>query len=217
MSIKQRGKEQKGSKKKSNSCKIYVFAEGDTEEIYLKHFSNRKYGIDVIMVDSGHTDAIGIVEYAKGYMADSKNIFDYSLGDRCYCVFDSDPQSNPSISKAFSLIRDCQHKGLYCIFSNPCFEVWFVLHFRTAPVGKSASDMKRIVRKLVESKYPSYCETTDIFEYLDDKRETAKQRALRLHEQQEQVYDDVLSHECNPYTNIFEFFDYLETVKKVER
>lgn len=65
MSIKQRGKEQKGNKKKNKSCKIYVFPEGNTEEIYLKHFSNRKYGVEVIPVDSGHTDAIGIVEYAK--------------------------------------------------------------------------------------------------------------------------------------------------------
>lgn len=150
-------------------------------------------------------------------MADRNNLFDHTLGDRCYCVFDSDPKSNPNISKAFSLIRNYQHKGLYCIFSNPCFEVWFVMHFRNAPVGKSASEMKKLVCKLVEKKYPTYCETTDIFEYIDNKRNEAEQRAIRLHDQQELVFDDVLSHECNPYTNIFEFFEYLEKIKKNDR
>jgi hypothetical protein len=35
-----------------------------------------------------------------------------------------------------------------------------------------------------------------------------------LYKSQSAVYKDVLSHECNPYTNIFEFINYLREVKK---
>lgn len=65
-----------------------------------------------------------------------KNDIDVELGDKCYCVFDSDPQSNPNINEAFSLVRGYNHKGLECIFSNPSFEIWFILHYRKAPYGK---------------------------------------------------------------------------------
>ena len=217
MAIKERGKEKKWKKKKDNSCKIYIFTEGNTECIYLKHFSNRKYGVEVIPVDSEHTDAVGIVRYAKEYMNDTLNDVDYSLGDRCYCVFDSDPKSNPNIAEAFSLVRSYRHKGLECIFSNPCFEVWFVLHFRNCPHGKTAKELKKLVKDLVKEKYPNYSETTDIFEYIYKKHQYAIKEARLLHNYQKEVYKDVLSHECNPYTNIFEFFDYIESVKKVSK
>lgn len=216
MGKRERGKEKKWKKKKDNSCKIYLFAEGSTEKIYLKHFNNRKFGVEIIPVDSEHTDAVGIVKYAKDYINNKENGVEYELGDRCYCVFDSDPKSNPNISEAFSLVRDYKHKGLECIFSNPCFEIWFVLHFKKAPYGKTAKEYKKIIKDLVKDIFPNYSETTDIFECLQDKQQTALKNARELHCCQKEVHKDVLSHECNPYTNIFEFFDYLEDHKKVD-
>lgn len=61
---------------------------------------------------------------------------------------------------------------------------------------------------------PDYKETTDIFEILADKRELALREAELLSKSQSMVHKDVLSHECNPYTNIFEFINYLKEVKK---
>ena len=117
MRTRARGKEQKGKSTKEKPCKIYIFTEGDTEEIYLQHYDNKKKGIEVIPVDPKHTDAVGIVKYAKKYIDD--NEVDVELGDKCYCVFDSDPESNPNINEAFDLVNGYKHKGLECIFSNP--------------------------------------------------------------------------------------------------
>ncbi len=212
MRTRARGKEQKGKSTKDKPCKIYIFTEGDTEEIYLKHYDNRKRGIEVIPVDSGHTDAVGIVRYAKTYI--DEHDVDVELGDKCYCVFDSDPKSNPNISEAFDLIRGYKHKGLECIFSNPSFEIWFILHYRQAPYGKSAEDVKRIVRDLVKEEMPEYKETTDIFDILKAKQDRAFKEAILLHKAQSKVHENVLSHKCNPYTNIFEFISYIREVKK---
>ena len=93
----------------------------------------------MIPVDSGHTNAIGIVRFAKEYI--QKNKLEIPYGDKGYCVFDSDPISNTNIKEAFNLIEGVRNKGLDCIFSNPCFEVWFVLH------GNTAEQMKHYIKR----------------------------------------------------------------------
>lgn len=212
MSIRERGKEKKWKSTKDKPCKIYIFTEGDTEKIYLKHYNNKKKGVEVISVDPKHTDAVGIVRYAQKYI--DEHDVDVDLGDRCYCVFDSDPKSNTNIGEAFKLIHEYRNKGLKCIFSNPSFEIWFILHYRKAPYGKNAAEVKRMVKKLVKDKAPKYKETTDIFDILIDKQEKALEEARLLHKEQMEKYKNVFSHDCNPYTNIFEFITFIKNVKK---
>lgn len=171
MSIRDRGKEVKGKNTKDKPCNIYIFTEGVTEELYLEHYENIKKGIRIIPIDTGHTDAVGIVKEAKKYI--DKHSIDTEPGDRCYCVFDSDPKSNFNINEAFSLLRDINIKGLECIISNPSFEIWFVLHFRKAPYGKIATEIKKLVKELVRDQVSDYKETTDIFDILIDRRDFA--------------------------------------------
>lgn len=208
-----RGKEKKGkaTKEKPKSV-IYVFCEGNTEEIYLRHFSNRTYNVSVIPIDTEHTDAVGIVRFAKEYI--KTHPLKLEFGDRGYCVFDSDPASNPNISEAFDLIKGAEHKGLECIFSNPSFEVWFVLHYTNVPAGKSAQQMKSYFKKLIKSECPEYCETTDIFDLLLLKQQEALKRAKLLSVGQAKAYKNVHSHECNPYTDMHLFLSYMDTIKE---
>lgn len=208
-----RGREIKGKKTKVEpKCKIYIFCEGETEKIYLKHFENRTYNVEIIPVDTVHTDARGIVMFAKNFINSEK--LDLKLGDRGYCVFDSDPASNPDINTTFNILRGCETKGLRSIFSNPSFEVWFALHFGSAPHGKNAMQMKQYVKKLLEKNSPDYSETTDIYESILPQQESAIARAKQLHKSQAEVFDSVCSHECNPYTDIFEFIEHMNEIKE---
>ncbi len=210
-----RGKEQKGKKAKvrMKSC-IYVFCEGKTERLYLQHYENRTYNVQVIPVNTGHTDAVGIARYAKKYI--SQHPLELEYGDQGYCVFDSDPGSNPNIAEAFQLIDGMKDKGLDCIFSNPCFEVWFVLHFQDAPHGKTAEQMKREIKEILrkEKGVAEYSESTDIYDIINDQVEDAVIRAIRLEEKQKQIYS-VHSHECNPYTDMFKFVSYMEDLRSI--
>ena len=213
MGKRKRGKEYKGKDTKDSlKSKIYVFCEGDTEEIYLKHFSNRTYNVEIVPVDPEHTDALGIVKFAKSYIDNVE--LDIELGDRGYCVFDSDPASNPNINEAFSILENVKHKGLYCIFSNPCFEVWFSLHFGNAPYGKTAKQMKQYVKDKLKKDFPEYCETTDVYEYLLPYQHEASVKAERLAISQSKVHEKVYSHECNPYTNMHMFIAYMNELKQ---
>lgn len=208
-----RGERVKGKRTKDKpKCKIYIFCEGSTEEIYLQHFKNRVYNAEIISVDPKHTDAYGIVRYAKKYIRKEK--IDLKLGDRGYCVFDSDPKSNPDIKGVFQALEGCEKEGLYNIFSNPCFEVWFVLHFGGAPYGKTATQMKHYLKELLKEKCPNYSETVDIYDLLFPMQKDAVKRAKALHKSQKEVHKTVYSHECNPYTDIFCFIDYMEKIKR---
>lgn len=214
--MRRRGEEKKGKgseDKERQHCKIYIFCEGNTEEIYLKHFECDDYNAEIISVDTGHTDANGIVSYAKKYI-DRKDVeFKLELGDRGYCVFDSDPESNTDIKKVFNILNGYEHKGLYSIFSNPSFEVWFVLHFQEAPYGMNAEQMKHKIKDLVKDKYPKYKETTDIYGFLLPMQRGALKRSRLLHNAQKEVHATVYSYECNPYTDIFSFIDYMNKVR----
>lgn len=207
-----RGQEIKGKKTKDKQkCCIYLFCEGNTERIYLQHFENSIYNVNIIPVETGHTDALGIVKFAKEYI--EKKPLNLKLGDRGYCVFDSDPKSNTKIGSVFNLLDGVHAKGLDCIFSNPSFEVWFVLHFKDAPYGCDAKKMKQEAKKLLKGQYPDYCETTDVFEYLLCRQPDALKRAGLLYNSQSQVHDSIYSHECNPFTNIHYFIDYMKEVQ----
>lgn len=218
--MRKRGEEKKGKgakEKDRQHCKIYIFCEGNTEEIYLKHFECADYNAEIIPVDTGHTDAKGIVIYAKKHISRKDVGFKLELGDRGYCVFDSDPKSNTDINTVFNILNGYGHKGLYSIFSNPCFEVWFVLHFKEAPYGKNAEQMKQEIKDLVKDEYAQYKETTDIYKFLLPMQRGALKRARLLHNAQKKVHDTVYSHECNPYTDIFDFIDYMDRVRTDNR
>lgn len=208
-----RGERVKGKRTKEKpKCKIYIFCEGETEKIYLRHFENRAHNVEIISVDPKHTDAYGIVMFAKKYIQKEK--LNLELGDRGYCVFDSDPASNPDIRKVFQALDGCKDQGLYSIFSNPSFEVWFVLHFRNAPYGKSAAQMKNCLKELLKDEYPNYSETVDIYEHIFPMQEKAIRCARQLHKAQQEVHDTVYSHACNPYTDIFYFIEHMEKVRR---
>ncbi|WP_083792818.1 RloB family protein [Kribbella flavida] len=64
--------------------------------------------------------------------------------DECWCVFDVEwPQNHPHLHRALKLAAD---KGIRVAVSNPCFELWLVLHHRDQAAfldNKSAEALSR--------------------------------------------------------------------------
>ncbi|MEO3777435.1 RloB family protein [Micromonospora sp. B11E3] len=66
--------------------------------------------------------------------------------DECWCVFDVEwPKHHPNLDQAIQLAAD---HGIRLAISNPCFELWLILHFedRTAFLDTAAAE--RMSRKL---------------------------------------------------------------------
>jgi len=105
--------------------RVLIVAEGAlTEPQYLNRWYRDHRDRVRVTLKHRHTDPLSIVRYAKR--------LDRSLSrggspafDRVWCVFDCD--AHPHITRAISEATDLGYK---VAISNPCIEVWFILHFQ---------------------------------------------------------------------------------------
>jgi hypothetical protein len=66
--------------------------------------------------------------------------------DECWCVFDVEwPQHHPNLTQAIQLAT---RHGVRLAVSNPCFELWLILHFKDQTAFLSTRDAERESRKL---------------------------------------------------------------------
>ncbi|MFY1635725.1 RloB family protein [Solwaraspora sp. WMMB335] len=66
--------------------------------------------------------------------------------DECWCIFDVEwPKNHPNLSDARQL---AQAKGIGLVVSNPCFELWLILHHREQTRHLSTAEAESMSRKL---------------------------------------------------------------------
>ncbi|MBC6448078.1 RloB family protein [Actinokineospora xionganensis] len=66
--------------------------------------------------------------------------------DECWCVFDVEwPKNHPNLDEA---IRLADKHGIRLAISNPCFELWLILHFEDQSAFMNTHDAERRSRKL---------------------------------------------------------------------
>jgi len=131
------------SKFSDQQITVLIVCEGEkTEPQYFKHWWREckrsvSANIEIISDDACGTDAKSIVEYAK----DKKAIFDY---DEIWCVFDRDENPPDKLKAALNQARD---NDLNIAFSNPCFELWFLLHFQDQTAHIERDQAERTLRR----------------------------------------------------------------------
>ena len=66
--------------------------------------------------------------------------------DECWCVFDVEwPKHHPRLKQAIKLAAE---HGIRIAISNPCFELWLILHFKDQTSFMSTEDAEKKTRKL---------------------------------------------------------------------
>jgi hypothetical protein len=66
--------------------------------------------------------------------------------DECWCVFDVEwPLQHPNLDEA---LRLADEHGIRLAVSNPCFELWLILHFQDQTAFLNTADSERKSRKL---------------------------------------------------------------------
>ncbi|MFE0531264.1 RloB family protein [Micromonospora parva] len=66
--------------------------------------------------------------------------------DECWCIFDVEwPKNHPNLFDARQL---AQAKGVGLVISNPCFEIWLILHHRDLTKFLSTAEAESMSRKL---------------------------------------------------------------------
>ena len=131
---------------------ILVVTEGEvTEPEYLQAFQNacRNPRVTIEVVEE-HGVPKTLVKIAKQHKEEAKKKAtkeeDENLAyDSVWCVFDID--MHPEIGEAKEMARD---NGIDLAISNPCIELWLLLHFQENPGAQFGDKMRSLLAKHVQ-------------------------------------------------------------------
>lgn len=118
---------------------LLVFAEGAvTEEDYLTYWRRRFRGQVNVELHEFHGTPLALVQRASEAKAKNEKAEKKDQGrahDEVWCVFDID--EHPRVDEATHLAAE---SGINLAISNPCIELWFLLHFadQTAYIDRHA-------------------------------------------------------------------------------
>ncbi|TVR38206.1 MAG: RloB domain-containing protein [Cryomorphaceae bacterium] len=110
-------RKRRAPKGKKMNPTFFVFCEGETEEAYV-HFLKRHFRLPSIQIHSRVSRNKITARYIKNYKQDKPQ----HEKDRDFLMYDLDV---PKI-----LARLKKIKGATLLVSNPCIELWFLLHFK---------------------------------------------------------------------------------------
>ena len=137
---------------------MYIICEGkQTEILYFRHFRTRNCLVDIIPIPSKHRAAEALVKHA-GSLVSHLNYYPKD-GDQIWYVFDCDDNKDKELYSANSY---AEKHGYKIIFSNPCFEYWYLLHFEKHDGYIKNCDS--VIHILKDNSYlPDYGKNEDVF------------------------------------------------------
>lgn len=187
-----------------NRIKLIIIAcEGTkTEPTYFKKFKKRGSGLEIVIPNTSRTDPISLVNFAikkcNEYGFDAKN------GDKAYCVYDVNSNTNRDLKNACRLARE---NRIEICLSNPCFELWYLLHYGQY---NFPTDCSQLIDKLT-SYIPEYKKNIDIYDLIDGRRQIAIKNARCLNDFHESSGISLNKRECNPSTQVFKIIEYIQS------
>lgn len=147
-----------------------------------------------------HTDPCGVLKDLLSYKRNGLRSEDFT---QKWIFIDRDEirtncgsgHTKENFNKA---IADAKSKNVNVVWSNPCFEIWFLLHFefRNTPVDRA--ELPAILSKHLETEYRK--NHPDMYSFLKPKFETAMNNAEKL------LAKASNPSEANPATSIPIFF-----------
>lgn len=198
--------ERKASGRRKRNPVMYLICEGSETEIrYFKKFRSRECNIDIVPIPSQYKSADKLVQKARATIGYSPYYPDE--GDIIWCVFDRDDNTNAMLSKAKQMAIK---EGYQIAFSNPSFEVWFLLHFnnQTTPVENCETAIKLLKKK---GRLEQYEKNKEVYEQLKPLQEAAIDRAKKRVAALQAEHTEILSRESNPVTTVAELVEYLNS------
>ena len=183
---------------------VLIGSEGKnkTEKNYFDELFKTKDSEYICKFSKGNfTDPKGIVESTIRTM--SQLDLDFENQDLVFCVFDTDvnPNKQKEIDEA---IKSAKSNSIEVILSNPCFEVWYLQHFRYST--KSFQNNDEVLKEL--SKHiPEYKKSGTYNELIQDKEKEAIKNSIRLEEYHKSNFWKHNLIYKNPSTEVYKIFE----------
>jgi len=199
-------KRRQGSKEPRKS--ILIVSEGSkTEPIYFNSLKrNLQLSMAEVKVVGEGAAPITVVDRAIELRKERTRLARMSLTKAAYevvyCVVDVEAPIAESLSRAVVKARD---NNLEIVLSNPCFEYWYILHFRKTGAPYTTS---REVKSALRQEHPAYNESdTTIFDVVYPKTDDAIKHSKEVLREQHNDAEDLS--DCNPSTHVHKIVEYL--------
>lgn len=193
----------RGKVSRSRAKLILIGAEGrnKTEKIYFNELFRDRKDYRVKFTSSTETDPVGIVEAVKKSIKSES--LDFRNGDLAFCTVDTDTDFSKQnqIDKALSL---AEKNHIDLLLSNPCFEVWFLLHFRYSTRSYASNDE---VLKELDEYIPGYRKSSNVYIKIQEHQDQAIKHAKQLKSYHESLGKKMQSMDCNPSSDAYKVLE----------
>lgn len=183
---------------------VYIICEGEKTEIrYFESYRTRYSMIAIEPLPSKYQAAKALVEHAQSKV--SQLGYNKRDGDEIWCVFDRDNNTDADLQTAE---HTAEKLGYRIAYSNPSFELWFLLHFIDQRSMLADSDA---VERLLDAQQclPGYDKRKDYSAQLLPYRTDAIKRAQRRLDELAAENQKLIRRGGNPYTTVNELVQYL--------
>lgn len=125
---------------------LIVVACEDTHVVkqYFKRFRTRKVQFVVLSTEDGRSSPRSVLDRLDKFRDEEAT----EEGDQLWICIDTDHWVRENhIPNLMQVLRECRQKGYESAISNPCFELWLLLHFRDhSPDEATCDDIVRALR-----------------------------------------------------------------------
>lgn len=196
----------RNQKRRKRNPVVYLICEGsETEVRYFKRFRSRGCHIDILPISSQYKSADKLVQKARATLG--TNPYYPDEGDVIWCVFDRDDNTNDMLDKAK---RIAEREGYFLAYSNPAFEIWYLLHF--IDLHSPIEGCQEVVRQLKQPKLlPDYGKNKDVYDLLLPLQKGALKRAEKRIDQLKTNHHELICRDSNPVTTVAELVGYLNS------
>lgn len=170
------GQKKRGKVSRKTKKIILVGAEGknQTERKYFKAFNQVQSEYKIMAGKGNNTDPVGVVEdLLKSAKQEELDLKD---GDMLACFIDVDFKNgrDQELRAAMKLARQ---NNISVFLSNPCFEIWYLLHFRYST--KLYGSNEEVIKEL-SSYISDYSKSKDVYDVIENKIDQALLNTKRL-------------------------------------
>ncbi len=188
-----------GTPSPDNRKRIVVFTEGEKTEVsYLEYWARLNKGDINVDISNQHGVPWSLVNWAASRRREERR---YTGRSRCsteyWCVFDVNSHSRVPDSIEMARAND-----INLAVSNPCIELWFILHFGEQAAHIERHDAQRRSKRVLA--WDKKALPGELLEVLADRYDDAKSRAQRLDEKHD---GDGRRPRSNPSSEIWKLVD----------
>lgn len=144
------------SEERTRDASLVVIASEDRFAVkqYFEMFHSTRVQFHVLETDHGQSSPEHVMTRLVQYLAE----YSVGEGDQFWLVCDTDHWIERNhIQNLVQVVKRCGQKGISVALSNPCFDLWLLLHFDDFPTAKPLDCSQ--VGKLIRIKLGSFDKT----------------------------------------------------------